>query len=190
MRTLGTALVMIALAAGPLWAQGRGRSDARSQGIPPGHLPPPGACRVWYDNVPPGRQPPPVRCGEAERVASRSRNARVIYGGYDGGRWNAPRAVPRAPADVRRAPGQYGGWRAPSGYASVPFGNGYEDGFREGRDDGRDRDRYNPERHGRYRSADHGYSDRYGWTKDQYRNAYRQGFLAGYDDGYRGGAFR
>jgi hypothetical protein len=27
--------------------------------IPPGHLPPPGECRVWYRGVSPGHQPPP-----------------------------------------------------------------------------------------------------------------------------------
>jgi Ni/Co efflux regulator RcnB len=31
--------------------------------IPPGHLPPPGACRVWYPGIPPGHQPPPGPCG-------------------------------------------------------------------------------------------------------------------------------
>jgi hypothetical protein len=31
--------------------------------IPPGHLPPPGACRVWYPGQPPGHQPPPGPCG-------------------------------------------------------------------------------------------------------------------------------
>jgi hypothetical protein len=51
-----------------------------SQGIPPGHLPPPGSCRVWYDGRPPGQQPPPVSCREAERTAARQRHARVIYG--------------------------------------------------------------------------------------------------------------
>jgi hypothetical protein len=32
--------------------------------IPPGHLPPPGKCRVWYPERPPGHQPPPGDCGE------------------------------------------------------------------------------------------------------------------------------
>jgi|SRR5882724_430676 len=32
-------------------------------GIPPGHLPPPGTCRLWYPDRPPGHQPPPERCG-------------------------------------------------------------------------------------------------------------------------------
>ena len=30
--------------------------------IPPGHLPPPGACRVWFRDRPPGHQPPPGPC--------------------------------------------------------------------------------------------------------------------------------
>jgi hypothetical protein len=32
-------------------------------GIPPGHLPAPGQCRIWYPGKPPGHQPPPGRCG-------------------------------------------------------------------------------------------------------------------------------
>jgi hypothetical protein len=32
-------------------------------GIPPGHLPPPGQCRLWYPDRPPGHQPPPAHCG-------------------------------------------------------------------------------------------------------------------------------
>ena len=50
-----------------------------SQGIPPGHLPPPGSCRVWYDNRPAGHQPPPTSCREAERTVAKQRGARVIY---------------------------------------------------------------------------------------------------------------
>jgi hypothetical protein len=30
--------------------------------IPPGHLPPPGECRIWYPDRPPGHQPPPGDC--------------------------------------------------------------------------------------------------------------------------------
>ena len=30
--------------------------------IPPGHLPPPGQCRIWYPGTPPGHQPPPGPC--------------------------------------------------------------------------------------------------------------------------------
>ncbi len=30
--------------------------------IPPGHLPPPGSCRIWFPETPPGKQPPPGDC--------------------------------------------------------------------------------------------------------------------------------
>jgi hypothetical protein len=45
--------------------QGRGYAPRRYREavrIPPGHLPPPGECRVWRRGVPPGHQPPPFRC--------------------------------------------------------------------------------------------------------------------------------
>jgi len=78
MRTAAATFIVIGLAAtAGLDAQGRGR---RAQGIPPGHLPPAGQCRVWYDNLPPGRQPAPTNCDRAEQLASRDRDARVIYG--------------------------------------------------------------------------------------------------------------
>ena len=32
--------------------------------IPPGHMPPPGSCRIWFPDRPPGQQPPPGPCGE------------------------------------------------------------------------------------------------------------------------------
>lgn len=57
----------------------RSAAHRDSQGIPPGHLPPPGSCRVWYDGRPPGQQPPPTSCRAAERTAARQRGARVIY---------------------------------------------------------------------------------------------------------------
>ena len=37
--------------------------------IPPGHLPPPGSCRIWYPGKPPGHQPPPQSCESAFRKA-------------------------------------------------------------------------------------------------------------------------
>ena len=37
------------------------RHHARPK-IPPGHMPPPGQCRVWYPGRPPGHQPPPGNC--------------------------------------------------------------------------------------------------------------------------------
>lgn len=59
--------------------------DRRAQGITPGHLPPPGECRVWYDGVPPGQQPPPTDCATARREAARE-GGRVIYGDRRDGR--------------------------------------------------------------------------------------------------------
>jgi hypothetical protein len=179
----------------PLGAQGRGR--ANSQGIPPGHLPPAGQCRVWYNGVPPGRQPSATSCREAERIAARDRNARVIYGANTDRRtdgWWDPRedrtgrAIPRPNPNSypdrypsRRYPNTRGTYR----YANVAFDNGYNDGLDKGREDVDDRDSYDPNRHSRYRSADRGYEGRYG-SKDQYRDIYREGFLAGYNDAYRG----
>ncbi|ALI99826.1 hypothetical protein [Rufibacter tibetensis] len=32
------------------------------QGVPKGHYPPPGECRIWYPNRSPGHQPPPTDC--------------------------------------------------------------------------------------------------------------------------------
>jgi hypothetical protein len=63
----------------------RGRYDRddhyrHERSIPPGHLPPPGKCRVWYDDRPPGHQPPPTSCDSAHRAVRRY-GGRVIYGG-------------------------------------------------------------------------------------------------------------
>ena len=91
MRMAAAVLAAIGLVTVPLGADGRDDRKDRTQGIPAGHLPRPGECRVWYDGVPPGRQPRPTNCRDAERVASRDRDARVIYGdardGRDDARW-------------------------------------------------------------------------------------------------------
>src|SRR5918992_3357447 len=34
--------------------------------IPPGHMPPPGSCRIWFPDRPPGQQPPPGDCYELQ----------------------------------------------------------------------------------------------------------------------------
>jgi hypothetical protein len=71
----------------------RGRQDRYEDRIPPGHLPPPGECRVWYPGVPPGHQPPPFKCDDRDRYDRRSdgrydRDDRYgrderDYGGYE-----------------------------------------------------------------------------------------------------------
>jgi hypothetical protein len=181
MRTAAAIVVFVGLVANPLMAQEpRGWYGDRVQGIPPGQLPPPGQCRVWYDNRPAGRQPRATNCVEAERAAARDSHARVIYGDNRDGR----RAVPRGYPSRSPYPAQYPNGRAGYGYGTVPFDNGYKDGYDKGREDARDNDSYDPVRHGRYRSGDHGYDRRYG-TKEQYKLVYRQGFDDGYYIGYR-----
>ena len=192
-------VALVGMFAVPLGAQGR----RNSQGIPPGQMPPAGQCRVWYDGVPPGRQPRATSCREAERIASRDRNARVIYGANTDRRndgWWDPnddprstgRAIPRPyppypdryPSTDRYPSSRYPNSRGTYRYGNVAFDNGYNDGLDKGREDARDRDSYDPNRHSRYRSADHGYEKRYG-SKDDYRQVYRDGFRDGYDDAYR-----
>ena len=146
-----------------------GRYSAEAQDVPPGYLPPPGACRVWYDGRPAGYQPRATSCSDAERVARRDRAARVVYGG------DPPRgAVRRCSQRLTRARS-----------ASVPFEQGFKDGRDKGHDDRRDDKRFDPTRHSRYQAADRGYERRDGDRTD-YRDAYREGFRAGYAEGYRG----
>ena len=38
------------------------KTSLRTLGIPKGHLPPPGECRIWYPNRFTGDQPPPHKC--------------------------------------------------------------------------------------------------------------------------------
>jgi hypothetical protein len=75
MNRLVLTAAMVAALGEPLTAQGRGRNV---DGVPPGHRPPGGMCRVWIDAVPPGRQPAPSDCAAA--VRNRPANGRVIYG--------------------------------------------------------------------------------------------------------------
>ena len=60
-------------------AQAPARSVVASEAvrIPPGHMPPPGSCRIWYPGEPPGQQPPAGECSELERTAPRG--AWVVY---------------------------------------------------------------------------------------------------------------
>ena len=181
-RTTAVTTALIALLAGAAFAQGNGRNSARNQGIPPGQMPPAGQCRVWYEGRAPGQQPRPTNCNEAERVASRSRNARVIYGSDTWGRndrygdRNDDRWGGRDDRNVR-----YGD----RSYSRQGFDQGYRDGITKAQEDSRDGDRYDPARHDWYKSGNRGYDSRYG-TREDYRSAYRSGFVQGYDNAYRG----
>jgi hypothetical protein len=53
----------------PAPATRRGPSSAATLGIPPGHLPAPGQCRVWMPGAPPGHQPRPRSCARIESTA-------------------------------------------------------------------------------------------------------------------------
>jgi hypothetical protein len=43
--------------------------DRRPLGVPPGHLPSPGQCRVWFPGRPPGQQPRAGACDRVQREA-------------------------------------------------------------------------------------------------------------------------
>jgi hypothetical protein len=98
--------------------------------------------------------------------------------GYD--RYRTSRIYDEGRRDDRRDP------RVLRGYQDPAFSRGYADGWDHGADDRHDRDRYDPVRHGDYKSADDGYSRSYG-SKDAYKNNYRSGFRQGYEAGYRNG---
>jgi surface antigen len=51
----------------------------RAYFVPPGHMPPPGMCRVWYPDRPPGHQPPPGPCNVL--IVRLPRDAELIRGG-------------------------------------------------------------------------------------------------------------
>ena len=214
MRNAAAALVLVGLVASPLAAQGRGGRYS-AQGVPPGHLPPPGQCRVWYDARPPGQQPRPTSCREAERLAGRDRYARVIYGAdrdrrdrrdderwdRDGDRRERGRAIPRGdryPAPDRypspdRYPYPESRWPSPNRYPGERGGYGYgsvafDNGYKDGYDKGREDARDN-DPYDPLRHSRYRSGDR-GYdrrygTKEEYKDIYREGFRAGYDEGYR-----
>jgi hypothetical protein len=175
MKTAALTIALIGTLAVPAFAQWRGGRH----GVPPGAMPPPGTCRVWYDGRPAGHQPGPMSCRDAERVAARDPRARVVFGDGRDGWWGGAYPSQRyAGPEYGYPDGRRARWGSGAGYRV-----GYEDGIDKGREDARDRDRYDPTRHGRYRSADHRYEREYG-PKEFYRDAYRQGFLQGYREGY------
>lgn len=162
-KTLAVSVVLIVLGAASADAQGR----RGPRGVPPGHLPPPGSCRVWYEGVPPGHQPPSTDCHRAERLAAHDPDAAVVYGarGY--------RSHRKQKHDR--------GWDAD--WIRLAFEYGYEDGYAGARIDV-GRRAYDPWRHDGYRHGGRGYNKKHG-RRALYRDRYREGFEAGYEAGYR-----
>ena len=184
LRSAASTIAIITLVAGSAFAQGNGRNSARNQGIPPGQMPPAGQCRVWYEGRPPGQQPRATNCNEAERVASRSNTARVIYGSGTYDRNDRNRRDDRYGRDDRYERDDRYGRNDRYGVNNVAFNQGRTDGVAKAREDMRDGDRYDPARHDWYKSGDRGYNSRYG-SRTEYREDYRAGFVDGYDTTYR-----
>ena len=191
-----TALLFLSLAfvgvTADAQAQGRwNRRDrnevARLQGVPPGQLPPADLCRVFFNGRAYGRQSAAMNCRQAESIAARDRNARVIYGedafayrNGSSGAWNRNdgRNEDWRSRDPRWNNGVYDRARTPA------YETGFRDGLQRGREDVSRRNSYDLNRHGWYRSADRGYDNRYGSRLD-YERWYRDGFEAGYSQAYR-----
>ena len=86
--------------------------------------------------------------------------------------------------DGYRRGGVYPVYRGPSRAADI----GFRDGIEAGRDDARHRERFDPVRARRYRSADHDYDRRYG-SRDEFAREYRANFERGYREGYERGRY-
>ena len=112
--------------------------------------------------------------------------------GYGNGRAVPRTRPPYSTPYPNRGPGVYypGQPGYGNGYGYSPaVSNGSHDGYEKGREDVRDGDRYDPARHGWYRSGDRHYRNEYG-SRERYRDDYRQGFQEGYDRAFREYGYR
>ena len=99
--TLSLAALAVLAPAGAASGDDQGYGPG-GQGVPPGHAPPPGQCRVWYPGRAPGQQPAPTDCARAQYEASRY-GGRVVYGGAPGNRrWDDEPRDRRGERDRRR----------------------------------------------------------------------------------------
>ena len=92
-------VVLVAMAGGSasLQAQARPQPQDPKPAVPRTHLPPPGMCRIWLDNVPPSQQPAPTDCASAVRRASNgvASGSSTMKSASDPGR-NVPTEIGRA----------------------------------------------------------------------------------------------
>ncbi len=65
-------------------AHAKSHSPRKLTGVPPGHFPPEGKCRVWHAGRAPGQQPKPTEC--AKLMGKVPADAFVLYNGKD---WDA-----------------------------------------------------------------------------------------------------
>lgn len=68
---------VVVVQAPPERAEARAENTRITLGVPPGHLPPPGQCRIWIPGRPPGRQASPRACDRIERDAPAG--AMILY---------------------------------------------------------------------------------------------------------------
>jgi hypothetical protein len=78
-------------------------SSPRHVHVPPGHYPPEGMCRLWYEGRAPGQQPKPTDCGKLK--GNVPADAFVLYNGkyFDGGYdWSRAKrsAIPEKLVDI------------------------------------------------------------------------------------------
>jgi hypothetical protein len=99
LRLIVPALIVALAAAAPASAQGRA-----ADGVPPGHRPPAGMCRIWIDGVPPGQQAAPTDCATA--VRNRPANGRVLFGDENAkpGKSFKPKRLRDDDGDVKKEP--------------------------------------------------------------------------------------
>ncbi|HEX6309637.1 MAG TPA: hypothetical protein VFZ69_15790 [Longimicrobiales bacterium] len=58
----------------------RARGPRHLNGVPPGHYPKPGQCRLWYSGKPPGQQPRPTSCSSLVGRGRVPSGAFILYG--------------------------------------------------------------------------------------------------------------
>jgi hypothetical protein len=131
--TLLAAMAMMMSDGASVEAQGR-----HGLHIPPGHMPRPGECRVWYHGRPPGHQPPAVPCGALRGYRFPGAvviGAPVYAGGF--GYWDDGRDGFRFRLLVEWSPEEIRRFRDPRFVADIRF----DDRDRPKRRKGRGRDR-------------------------------------------------